>query len=346
MEHLARDWSLTLLAPEGPVPDGVEALAVALPGAATVPWHYDATPLRAALQALLAGRRFDRGLVFAGAEGVWPGLHRAPPAVADLIDCNALEFWRAARTTRGLRRRLYWLRQAAISVRHARRCFRAFRDVVCVGDTDAAWLRRMGGRRVHVVPNGVTLPDGAPAPAADPVLSFTGSLNFHPNVDAAVFAAHAVFPLVRAAMPEARLLIAGRRPVQAVRALVALQGVEVLADVTAMDDVLARTRVGLAPMRAGSGIKNKVLEAWASTRPVVMSRVAANGLTLPPGHESLVRDGAAALAGAAVALLRDPARASTLGAAARAHVAASFSWERQAAAMDAILRAGIPEKQR
>lgn len=317
---------------------------MSLPGAATVPWHYDAAPLRAGLGALLARRRFDRALVFAGAEEVWPGLG-ATPAVVDLIDCNALEFWRTAWTTRGLRRRLYWLGQAAISVRHARRCFRAFTDVVCVGARDAAWLRAIGGGSVHVIPNGVTLPSSSPAPAAGPVLSFTGSLDFHPNIDAAVFAARGVFPHVRAAMPEARLLIAGRHPVDAVLALAAADGVEVLADVTDMTEVLGRTRVGLAPMRAGSGIKNKVLEAWACARPVVMSRVAANGLALPPGHEALVLDGAPALARAALALLRDPVRANALGAAARAHVAASFSWERQTAAMDALLRAGFTERQ-
>ncbi len=170
------------------------------------------------------------------------------------------------------------------------------------------------------------------------MLSFTGSLDYHPNIDAAVFAARAVFPHVRAAMPEARLLIAGRRPGPAVRALAALPGVEVAADVADMGDVLARTRVALAPMRAGSGIKNKVLEAWACARPVVMSRIAANGLSLPDGHAGLVRDGAAAQAAAALALLRDKGRAVALGEVARVHAASAYSWRRQGAAMDRILR--------
>lgn len=332
---------MTLLAPFGPVPEGVDAVEVVLPGAATVPWHYDWSPLRVAVDHLLARRRFDRALVFAGAEAVWFGRSGAPslpPAVVDLIDCNALEFWRAARTTEGVRTRLYWLRQAFVSVPYARRCFHAFAATVCVGETDASWLRWMGGKHVHVVPNGVVLPAEAPEPAAEPMLSFTGSLDFHPNVDAAIFAARAVFPLVRAAMPEARLLIAGRHPVASVRELGALDGVEVAADVADMGDVLARTRVALAPMRAGSGIKNKVLEAWARARPVVMSRMAANGLSLPAGHDVLVREGAEAQAAAALALLRDPTRAIALGEVARAHVAAVFSWERQAAAMDVILR--------
>ncbi|MBV8702204.1 MAG: glycosyltransferase, partial [Acetobacteraceae bacterium] len=122
----------------------------------------------------------------------------------------------------------------------------------------------------------------------------------------------------------------------------ALPGVEVAADVADMRAVLARTRVGLAPMRAGSGIKNKVLEAWACARPVVMTRVAANGLSVPEGHASLVRDGPEAQAEAAIGPLRDPGRAAALGALARAHVAAVFSWERQAERLDRILREAGP----
>ncbi len=341
-----------MLAPTGPVPSGlaelVEAVGVALPRASTFPWHYDDTPLRRALDGLLARRHFECALVFAGAEALWFG-RQLPPAVVDLIDCNALEFWRAARTTPGLRRRLSWVRELLVSVVYARRGFRAFGATVCVGETDAAWLRRMRvGANVHVVPNGVTLPAEAPAGAGDPVLSFTGSLDYHPNIDAARFAAHAVFPLVRAALPEARLLIAGRRPVPDIRALARLPGVEVAADVPDMRDVLARTRVALAPMRAGSGIKNKVLEAWACARPVVMTRIAANGLSLPDGHGCLVCDSAHAQAAAAIDLLREPARASHLGGLARAHVAAAFSWAGQSARLDQLLRsaagAGLPDR--
>ncbi|HEY5300144.1 MAG TPA: hypothetical protein VIJ55_05675, partial [Acetobacteraceae bacterium] len=71
--------------------------------------------------------------------------------------------------------------------------------------------------------------------------------------------------------------------------------------------------------------------------------IAANGLSLPEGHAGLVNDAAEAQASAAVALLRDPARAATLGVAARAHVAAAFSWGKQAAALGRILKdAGTP----
>ncbi len=344
LEALASRWEVTLVAPAGPVPAVVaDAVGVTLPQASTSPWRYDASPLGEALDRLLANRRFDRTLMFAGAEALGFGQRDLPPAVVDLIDCDAVELWRSARTVPGIRLRLYWLRELLTSVRYARRAFLAFAATVCVGDTDAAWLRRMGGRSVHVVPNGVELPSERPPEADRPILSFTGTLDYHPNIDAAVFAARAVFPPIRAALPEARLLIAGRRPVPEVRELAALPGVEVMADVPDMREVLARSRAALAPMRAGSGIKNKVLEAWACARPVVMTQVAANGLSLPEGHAGLVRDRPEGQAEAALGLLREPTKAAVLGGLARAHVATEFSWARQADRLDQILRAAGPK---
>jgi glycosyltransferase involved in cell wall biosynthesis len=216
---------------------------------------------------------------------------------------------------------------------------------VTVGETDANWLRRIGGRATsHAVPNGVDVgPDDAMPPEAErPTLSFVGTLNYGPNVDAALFAARSVWPLVRRAYPEAQFLIAGRNPVAAVVALDGREGISVLPDVPDMTAVLGRSWVSVAPMRRGVGIKNKVLEAWAAGRPVVMTRLATNGLTLPAGHGDLVCAHAGSLAGAVVGLFGDNLDRRAKGAAARAHVLRHFTWDMAAARIDALLWAARP----
>jgi glycosyltransferase involved in cell wall biosynthesis len=341
LKELLADWAVTLLAPHGPVPPGmpIEQQFAALPAvASTRPWRFDPGPLRTTLDRLTRERRFDAAVVWAGAEALWFGRPDLPAAVVDLIDCNALEFWREALTSRGLRLRLYNVRQLAISVVYAHRTFRSFAATVCIADTDAAWLRWFGGGgSVHVIPNGVAVPAEDPAPAELPVVSFTGSLDYHPNIDAALYAASQIWPRVRAAVPDAILLIAGRNPVAEIRALAGEPGIVVEADVPEMGAVLARSRACLAPMRAGSGLKNKVLEAWASARPVVMTPIATNGLILPPGHAALVHKGAAALAAAAVALLGKPGEADRLGAAARQHVRQHYTWQKQGERLSSLL---------
>jgi glycosyltransferase involved in cell wall biosynthesis len=91
-------------------------------------------------------------------------------------------------------------------------------------------------------------------------------------------------------------------------------------------------------MRSGVGIKNKVLEAWACARPVVMSQMATNGLIVPPDHAELVGDTPNAMADAVISLFNDPEQRHRLGSSARANVATNFTWAGAATRIDALLR--------
>ncbi|MEJ0017109.1 MAG: glycosyltransferase family 4 protein [Acetobacteraceae bacterium] len=345
LEELARDWSITLVAPASDQmpPQITRHVPVTLPArGVTYPWRYDQTTLAAALAHALATRRHDCALVWAGAEALWFGRRDLPPAVVDAIDCNPLEFWRGALSYRDLRQRLRALREIPVASRYTRRMVRSFAATVCVGEADARWLRRIGGRdTVYAVPNGVDLPPPAAiaAEAAAPVLSFTGTLDYQPNIEAARYAVAMVWPRVLAAVPSARFRIAGRHPVPEVLALAGHSGVEIVPDVPDMRQEIGRGWVSIAPMRSGVGIKNKVLEAWACGRPVVLTRLATNGLVVPPDHAGLVADDAGAMAAAVVALFHDAARRAHLGASARANVAAHFTWAGSAARVAALLRA-------
>ena len=338
LRELAREWQVTLVAPPGAVPGLAAHREVHLRGPGlTYPWRFDDAPLRAAVAQTLREQRFDRALVWPGAEALWFQPHGLPPAVMDMIDCNPLEFWRGAAAGRSLRERARNLLELWPASVYARRTVRSFAATTCVGEQDAAWMRRIGGRgTVHVAPNGVALPETEWPEDGRPTVSFTGTLDYPPNVDAIEYLVTEIWPLVRAAVPGATLLVAGRNPAPGVAALNGLDGIEVLPDVPDMAAVIGWSWVSVAPMRRGVGIKNKVLEAWACGRPVVMTRLATNGLTLPPGHDGLVQDGARPIADGVIRLLQDPAR-RRLGAAARTHVAEQFSWRSAAQRMSALL---------
>lgn len=349
LHALAETWSIVLLAPHAPdatsLPDSIarhEHIALAGRGL-TYPWRFDGAALGRAVRGLAAVHRPDRALVWPGAETAWLDASAAglPPAVMDMIDCNPLEFWHELLAGPGLRARMRAARELAIATWHARRAVRNFAAATCVGERDAAWLARIGGKAcVHVVPNGVVLPAAASLPpeAPLPTLAFTGTLDFPPNVDAVRHAATVVWPLVRAARPDARLLIAGRRPVREIAALHGRDGIVVQADVPDLVPLLGTAWAAIAPMRTGAGIKNKVLEAWACARPVVLSALATNGLVLPPGHAALVRDDPRGMADAVIGLFRDAASRHALGQAARALVAGRFTWQAAAARIDTLLR--------
>jgi glycosyltransferase involved in cell wall biosynthesis len=344
LEHLAECWSITLIAPPSDaIPPGIARhVPVTLRGGGvTYPWRFDQTELRATLDRAVREHRPDRALVWAGAEALWFGRSDLPPAVVDVIDCNPLEFWRGFLSYRDLRQRYRALREIVVATRYARRMVRGYSATVCVGEADAQWLRRIGGRdTVHVVPNGVDIPpvDSIATEAAEPTLSFTGALDYRPNIEAVVFAARTIWPRILAAVPRARFVIAGRSPAPEVLALAGQPNVDIAPDVPDMVPVISRSWVSIAPMRSGVGIKNKVLEAWACGRPVVLSRLATNGLVVPADHAALVGSSADALAASVIALFGDADRRRRLGESARENVQAHFTWAGAAARVDALLR--------
>lgn len=349
LEELARHWSITLIAPaSATVPRSVaDHVTVALHGRGlTYPWRFDQTELRAVLDRVVRDLHPERALVWAGAEALWFGQQNLPPAVVDVIDCNPLEFWRGFMRYSSLRERYRSLRELPVAAWFARRTVQSFAATVCVGEADALWLRRVGGRdSVHVVPNGVAVPSpgSLAAEAATPVVSFTGALGYRPNIEAVLYAVNAIWPRIVAAVPGARFVIAGRHPVPEVLALGTRPGIDIMADVPDMVPVLGHSWVSVAPMRSGVGIKNKVLEAWACARPVVMTPLAANGLTVPADHASLVCGGADATADTVVRLFQDKDARYRLGLSAQEHVQRHFTWAGVASPLHVLLRNAAPD---
>ena len=99
--------------------------------------------------------------------------------------------------------------------------------------------------------------------------------------------------------------------------------------------------MAVIPVRAGSGLQNKVLEAMAAGTPVVTTPRAAAALDAEPGEHLLVAEDAAGLAAAALDLLRDPARARVLARAARALVERRYRWEDSAAGVEAAWQRAV-----
>jgi len=264
----------------------------------------------------------------------------APAAAVDLVDALSASFARRAARERGLLGLIAAV-EAARLLRYENELVRRGLTCLVVAESERAPLE--GREAVRVVPNGVDLAafayveDGRPAAR----LVFAGNLGYFPNVDAATFLVRDVLPRVRAAVPGAELRLVGARPTRRVRALAGAAGVSLAAAVPAMAPELTRATIAVVPLRAGSGLQNKVLEAMAAGTPVVATPRAVAGLALGAGEEVLVADDAAGLAAAAVALLRDPARARAQARAARALVERRYRWEDSAAGVEAAWRAAV-----
>jgi polysaccharide biosynthesis protein PslH len=250
------------------------------------------------------------------------------PALLTALDAAHLNVQARAALRRGPGKQVLRLQE-----RNVRRFIRAWYDrydaTVMVTGADADAIRDLApGARVEVIPNGVHLDDFTTAGERQPGhVVLHGAMSYAPNVDAAVWAARDVMPRIREAVPDAQLTLVGRAPSREVRVLAELPGVAVTGEVEHVAPWLTGAAAYLCPMRSGTGIKNKLLEAMAASAPCVATPLALQGIDAVPGRDLLVGSDAESLAGHVITLLEDPDYASELGDHARNLVQRDHSWQ-------------------
>jgi polysaccharide biosynthesis protein PslH len=228
---------------------------------------------------------------------------------------------------------------------YERRVCRAADAVVAVSETDRQALRPLvPGLDVTVVPNGVDLdfyrPGGTPPlPELGPhSLVFTGKMDFRPNVDAVLWFANEVLPLITARFPDARFFAVGQSPHARLAPLAGRPDVGITGRVPDTRPYIAGAGVYVIPLRIGGGTRLKVLEAMAMGQGIVSTRLGCDGFPFEDGREVLFADDPPAFAEAVVKLLEGREQAVALGRAARAYVEAHYGWDAIVPRMEALYR--------
>jgi glycosyltransferase involved in cell wall biosynthesis len=157
-------------------------------------------------------------------------------------------------------------------------------------------------------------------------LVFVGGFRFDPNIDAMLYFCREVMPLIWHRVPAATLRIVGDSPPEAVRGL-ACDRIEVTGYVPDVHACLRSSRVSVAPLRYGGGMKGKIGEAMAAGLPVVTSSAGIEGFGLAPGKDVLVADSPESFASAVVHLLTEPGAYEAVRTAGRKFIADRFSPE-------------------
>lgn len=206
-------------------------------------------------------------------------------------------------------------------------------NTLCVTPEDHALYEAMGGKNLLTVPLGMDLEniraEWNPRPEAR--FLFVGSFAHGPNRLAAEFLIHTMWPPVRAAFPQGRLVIAGRGSRSFLEEhggcdFWAAKGVDALGFVDDLTPLFRDCLLFVAPLPEGGGIKIKILEAMARGIPVVTTPIGAEGITTSADGAVVIASCDGTFADAVIELAGDREAASLLAAKARGHMEAGFSW--------------------
>lgn len=199
---------------------------------------------------------------------------------------------------------------------------------VCSERERGVLLQRVPGTRIEVVGNGVDCEFFADSAAQNGELRdvlFMGRMDYHANIDAALYFARTTWPLIHARRPELRLVIVGAQPPDAVRAL-ASDSVVVTGTVDDVRPYYHNALISVVPLRVGGGTRLKVLEAMAAGTPVASTTLGAEGLAVTQGKDILIADSFDAMAEAVVSMQSDSPQRQRLIVNARQLVQTKYDW--------------------
>jgi glycosyltransferase involved in cell wall biosynthesis len=199
--------------------------------------------------------------------------------------------------------------------------------------------KQFPAKRFVCLPN-IVRPAPSVGPPQDPLsLLFLGSLDYLPNGDAVRYLCQSILPILRAQAPLTRVRIVGQGASPALLALARHEDIDMVGMMPDVTPEYVRAGIVIVPLRAGSGTRIKILEAFSFRRPVISTSIGAEGLDVEHEKHLLIADTPEEFAGACVRLMKDAGLREKLVENAAAFLAAEHAFDRVRSVLRSIYSA-------
>lgn len=209
------------------------------------------------------------------------------PKTLDYQDVFSKGMARRAEKSKGLVKWFFNMEHRRVA-RYEAEIFDRFDHKTIITAVDRDLIPHPHREEIVVVPNGVEFDKFAyQGEKKEYDLIFSGNMGYAPNVDAAEYLVREILPPLLVKFPNLRVVLCGATPAPRVQALSG-EHVIVTGWVDSMTEWYAKSRIFIAPMRMGTGLQNKLLEAMSMHLPCITSPLAAHPLVEAEQHQSVI----------------------------------------------------------
>lgn len=297
-----------------------------------------------------ATERFDCIVASSSSMAQYACLVPNVPKILDFIDMDS-EKWGLYAEHRRFPLSLIYRVEAERLAKYEDEMARVFDHSIVISEEERRiFQKQVSNRAVAVITNGVDLEyfsprDNVATKIPQPIIVFTGAMDYFPNVDAVQYFCHEIFPSVRRGLSGALFYIVGRNPTRQVRELGKQTNVIVTGTVPDVRPYLAQAAVAVTPFRLARGLQNKVLESMAMGVPVVGTSQAFKGIAATAQHSIRIADDARSFAHCVTTVLQADADSGRQAARrARDYVERHHRWEDQGVKLERLLEEVVMAK--
>ncbi len=231
-------------------------------------------------------------------------------------------------------------KEAKRLAKYENQIFDFFNHKTIISYPDRKLINHPKKEEITVIPNGVDFDFFKPQLEVkkDFDIVFVGNMNYMPNVDGAIHIVKDILPKLKEKFPNIKILLSGANPHKKVLALQDKKHVFVSGWVDDIRESYARSKIFLAPMRIGTGLQNKLLEAMAMGIPCITSPLANDALHAKPNQEILIGENSDDYAAHVFSLLNNELIYKSISENGRNFVLNNYDWEKTTDLLSKIMK--------
>lgn len=215
--------------------------------------------------------------------------------------------------------------------------FDYFDNKTMITKVDSLYINHQLADTITIVPNGVDFSLFYPIEKEKYFdLIFTGNFSYYPNIDAAIYFTQEILPIIKEKYPTIKVVFCGANPSPKVLAL-QNENIIVTGWVKDIKEYYAMSRIFIAPMRLGTGLQNKLLEAMAMYLPCVTSVLASDPLAIAKEKNMLICNFPSDYADAIHKLMSQPSFYQEIASNGHQFVRQNYKWENTVSILESLI---------